>query len=134
MWIKRRKTLLSTFWTLNGLSSEQTWIVFTQGCFAQIWLKLAKWFSGRLLNFVIISTWKRTGPFTKLNSLHPGIICVKLVEISQVVMKKKILKFCKCIFAISYLSLLENRCGPSFQQTWIPFTKGCFGISLIEIS
>jgi hypothetical protein len=53
----------------------------------QVWLKLAQWFwrrrfsndSSHFYIFVIISPLKRTWPFiwTKLNSLHPRIICTK---------------------------------------------------------
>ena len=53
----------------------------------QVWLKLAQWFWWRgLLNFVeyfcyfvIISPWKRVGPFfwTNLNPLHPRVLCAK---------------------------------------------------------
>ena len=35
-------------------------------------------------------------------------------------------------FAISQLSPLGKGQGPSFQQTWIPFTQGCFVPSLVE--
>ena len=59
-------------------------------------------------------------PFTQ------GCFVLSLVEIGQVVVEKKILKVCQCIFAISLLSPLGKGCGPSFEQTWIPFTKGCF--------
>ena len=43
-------------------------------------------------------------------------------------------KFCQSIFAISQLSPLGKGRGPSFEQTWIPFTQGCFVPSLVEIS
>ena len=49
-----------------------------------------------------------------------------LVKIGTVVLENKILKFCQCIFAISFLSPLE-------KQTWIPFTHVCVVLSLIEI-
>ena len=47
----------------------------------QVWLKLAQWFRRRrFLNFcysVIISPWKRAGPFfwINLNPLHPRMHC-----------------------------------------------------------
>ena len=41
--------------------------------------------------------------------------------------------FCQCIFAISFLSSLEKRSGPSFEQTRIPFTSECVVPSLVEI-
>ena len=76
----------------RGPSFEQTWIPFIQGCFVP-----------------------------------------SLVEIGSVVLEKKIFKFCQCIFAISQLSPLGKGRGPSFEQTWIPFTRGCFVPSLVEI-
>ena len=36
-------------------------------------------------------------------------------------------------FDISLLSPLEIGRGPLFEQTWIPFTQGCFGPILVEI-
>ena len=57
-----------------------------------------------------------------------------LVEIDPVVLKKKIFKVGQCIFAISLLFPLGKGPGPSFDQTWIPFTQGCFVPSLVEIS
>ena len=44
-----------------------------------------------------------------------------LVEIGPVVLKKKILKFHQCIFAI--LSLLGKRRGPLFQLLELPSPK-----------
>ena len=43
-------------------------------------------------HFVIISTWKRAGPFiwTNLNPLHPRMLVPSLVEIGSVVLEKKI--------------------------------------------
>ena len=69
---------------------EQTWIHFIQGYIVPNWLKLVQVFWGRIFflissmyfcYFVIISPWKRAGPFiwTNLNSLHPRMFmyCVK---------------------------------------------------------
>ena len=47
-------------------------------------------------------------------------------------LEKKIHKFRQCIFAISILSPLGKRRGPSFEQNWIPFTKGCFQYGSIK--
>ena len=44
--------------------------------------------------------------------------CVpSLVETGPVVLEKKSFKFRQCIFAISYLSPLGKRLGPSFKHT-----------------
>ena len=56
-----------------------------------------------------------------------------LVEIGPVVLEKKISLFRQCIFTISLLSLLGKGHGPSFKETLIPFTQGCFVPSLVEI-
>ena len=39
---------------------------------------------------------------------------------------EKTFKFTWCIFALSWLSPLGKKRGPSFEQNWIPFTQGCF--------
>ena len=56
-----------------------------------------------------------------------------LVENGPVVLEKKTFKSFQCIFSISQLSPLWERRGPSFEQTWIPFTKGCSVPCLVEI-
>ena len=55
-----------------------------------------------------------------------------LVEIDSVVLEKKVVffKFCQFIFA-NYLHGKGR--GTSFEQTGIPFTQGCFVLSLVEI-
>ena len=56
------------------------------------------------------------------NHLHP-----------RTLFGENIFKFRNCIFAFSLLSLLEKGCGPSFEQTSIPFTHRCFLLSLADI-
>ena len=34
---------------------------------------------------------------------------------------------------MSLLSLLKKKNGPTFEQTWSPFTQGCFVPNLVEI-
>ena len=62
-------------------SFEQTWIPFTKECFVPSLdgeedLEI---FSMSFLYFVIISPWKRAGPFiwTNYNLLYPRMLCVK---------------------------------------------------------
>ena len=55
-----------------------------------------------------------------------------LDETDLVVLEKNIFKFHQRIFAISLLSPLGKGQGPSFEQTSILFTQGCFVPSLIE--
>ena len=66
-----------------------------------------------------------------LSLLHVRMLCAKLVEIGWVVLEKK--SFHQCIFVILLLSPLVKGHGPSFEQTWIPFTHGYFVVSLVEI-
>ena len=56
-----------------------------------------------------------------------------LVKIGPVVLEKKIFNSCQFIFINSRLSPLWEGRGPSFEQTWIPFTQGYFVPSLVEI-
>ena len=53
-----------------------------------------------------------------------GRVLLPLVEITPLVFEKTFLKFSQCIFAISLLSLLETGRDPSFEQIWVPVTKG----------
>ena len=82
----RKKTPIFNFWDFYGSSFEQTWITFTQRCFVPIW----NWPSGSgeedfsifslyFRYFVIISPWKKVGPFisTNLSSHYPRIHCAK---------------------------------------------------------
>ena len=80
-------------------------VLFTQGCFVgvQVWLKFQM---KKMLIFV---------------------------EISPLVLEKKIFRFRQYIFAISLAPSLEKERGPSFEQTWIPFTKGYFLPNLVVI-
>ena len=55
------------------------------------------------------------------------------VEVGPVVLEKKIFNSCQFIFFISQLSAIWDGLGPSFEQTWILLTQGCFVPSLIEI-
>ena len=90
--IKRRKNPLFTLQEFIGFSFEETWILFTQGCFMP-----------------------------------------SLVEIGSVVLEKKIFKSCQYIIINSQLSPLWEGRGPSFEQTWIPFTLGFLVPSLVEM-
>ena len=62
-----------------------------------------------------------------------GCFKPSLVEIGPAVLEKKIFKCCQCNFTILQLSPLVRGNGPSFEQTWIPFTQGCFMPSLVKI-
>ena len=57
-----------------------------------------------------------------------------LFEIGPVVLRKKIFQVRQCIFAISLLSPLWKGRGPSFEQTWIPISEGCFVPSRLKLA
>ena len=83
--------------------------------------------------FVIISPWKRAGPFiwTKLNLLYIRMLCAKFSWNSLSESGEEDFKI-----SLRYFSLFRNflpfgkGCGHSFEQTWKPFTQGCIVPSL----
>ena len=111
----------------------------------KVWLKLAQWvWRRRFLYFVnvfspfcnyISPLEKEQGPSFEQTWIPftQGCFVPSLVEIGSVVLERKFFKICQCIFAISQLSPLGKGQGPSFEQTWIPFTQGYFVPSLVKI-
>ena len=55
-----------------------------------------------------------------------------LVEIGQVVLEKRIYLML-WMYILLFCNNLGKGRGPSFEQSWILFTQGCFVSSLIEI-
>ena len=47
--------------------------------------------------------------------------------------RRRLLKFCLCIFANFVIFTLEKGCDPSCEQTWILFTQGWIVLYLVEI-
>ena len=62
-----------------------------------------------------------------------GFFVPSLVESGTVVLEKKIFKYFDYNLTFLLLSSLVKGHGPSFEQTWIPSTQGCFVPSLVEI-
>ena len=62
-----------------------------------------------------------------------GCFVPNLVEIVPIVLKRGFLNIFQYNFTISLLSPLWKRRGPSFEQSWISSTQGCFVVSLVEI-
>ena len=102
------------------------------------------WTSGQekkiFKSFQFISIFSQLSPllgrawlfiWTNLNPLQQGIIVSSLVEIGIGVLVKKTFKSSQCIFTIFQLAPFWEGCGPSFVQTWIPFTQECFVPSLV---
>ena len=86
-------------------------------------------------HFVIISPWKRAGLFiwTNLNPLHPRMLCAKFGWNWPSGSGEEDFKMSSMYFRYFVIISLGKGRGPSFEQTWIPFTQGCFVPSLIEI-
>ena len=79
--------------------------------------------------------WEGRGPSFEQTWIPfiQGYFVPSLGKIGPVVLEKKIFKSCQFIFVNSRLSPLWEGRGPSFEQTWIPFTQGYFVPSLVEI-
>ena len=88
--------------------------------------------------FVFISPWKRAGPFiwTNLNPLHPRMPSPKFGWnwLSGYGEEDIFVSWSSMYFRYLVFTPLGKGRGPSFEQTWIPFTQGCLLPSLIEIS
>ena len=86
-------------------------------------------------NFVIFSPWKGWGPLFEHIWIPfiQGSFGSSLVEIGAVVLEKMIFLIRLCNFTILQLSPLRKGNGPSFEQTWIPFTPGSFVLRLVKI-
>ena len=63
----------------------------------------------------------------KLNPHHLRMLCTMFCS------WENDFNVCQYIFAIFLLSPLGEGHGTSFEQTWFPFTQGCFVPSLVEI-
>ena len=87
--------------------------------------------------FVIFFPWKRAGPsiWKHLNPLHLRMLYAKFGWnwLSGSEEEDFFLNFVNVFLLFrNYLSLKKNG-GPSFEQTLIPLTQGCFIPSLVEI-
>ena len=91
----------------------------------QVWLKLAMWFLRRFLKLVnVFSLIRYYLPLVKGMAIcvpiYQGCYVSSLVEIGQVIIKKKTLKVGQFIFAISLLSTLGKGCDPSLNRPESP--------------
>ena len=68
-----------------------------------------------------------------LRPLHKWMLCVMFSLNWPRGSWRKFSKLLQFLFAISLLSFLGKGRDLSFQQTWIPFTQGCFALSLVVI-
>ena len=135
--------MLSPLGKEHGHSFEETWIPFTQRCILPSLVEIGsvvlenvfKFHQCIFLYFVIISLLKNVGPFiwTILNPLHTRMHCAKFGEIGPVVLEEKIIKFSQCIFAISLLSPLLDKCGALHLENLSPHHQRMLCARLVEI-
>ena len=104
---------------MNGSSFEQTWIPLTQGCtvagFVEIVPVVLEKKSMCFCFFVIISPWKRAGPFISpnLGPLHPRMFCVKFgLKLVQWFWRRRFINF------VNIFLLFHNY--PPLKRAW-PF-------------
>ena len=66
----------------------------------------------------------------KIESLHPRMLCAKFGWNWPTGEKDFLISM---YFRYFIIISPRKRVGPTFEQTWIPFTQGCFVPSLVEI-
>ena len=94
--------------------------------------KICKFPECFFLHLLIFSLWKKICHLNMnrlKSSLLKAVLLFKqsLVELAQWFQRTRLINFC-----ISYIPRLgKGRC-PSSVQIWIPFTQGCFVLSLAE--
>ena len=105
--------------------------------------KLALWFlRRRFLKFVnVFSLFRYYLPLEKGVALHlnklespspKDALSQVWLKLAQWFLRRRFLKFVNVFSLFPYYLPLENNWGPSFEQTWIPFTQGYFVPSLVE--
>ena len=111
----------------------------------RIWLKLAKWFWRSIyFNFVIFFPISLLSPlgkgidslffFLKLNLLYSRTFCAKFGWTwSTGSWEDGFQKLSIYFYYLPIMSPWERR-GPSFIQTWVPFTQGCYLSSLLKLT
>ena len=81
-------------------------------------------------------------PFGKDVAIHLNIFnsaspkdasCLVWLKLAWWFWRKRFLNFVNAFLLFCYHLPLEKRCGPSFEQSWIPLNQGCFVTSLVEI-
>ena len=65
----------------------------------------------------------------KLNFLHPMMLCAKF---ARWFWRRRFLKLYSFLLFLTYFPFWKV-CGPSFEQTWIPFNQWCIVPSLVKI-
>ena len=141
MLIKRRKNLLSTLWQLNGSSFEQTWIPFMHPrmhCGRFGW----NWPSGSGEEDFYILLFRNHLPLEKGRALHlyklqcpspKDVLCHVWLKLNLWFLRIRFFLISSMYFYYFTIISLGKGWGPSFEQTWNPFTQGWIVPSLVEI-
>ena len=84
---------------------------------------------------LLLSLWElNCSSLNKIESHSPKeVLCQVWLKLAQWFWRRRFFNFVNEFFAFSLLSPFGKGQGPSFEQTWIPFTQGCFVPSLVEI-
>ena len=130
----------------QGPSFEQNWIPFTQGCIVHILVEIGSVVLEKnifFFNFVnVFSLFCYYLPLEEDRALHlnkieipssKDALCQVWLKLAQWFRRRRFLKFRLCFFRYFLIISLGKGRVPSFEQTWIPFTQGCFVLSLVEI-
>ena len=122
---------------------EKIWISSAQGCFMPhlvetvpvvLKKKIFKYSPHIFIILLLSPLYEWCRPlFVKIwNPSTQGCFVPNLVEIGPVVLKRGFLNLFNIIFYFAFISPLREAC-PSFEQTWISSSQGCFVSSLVEI-
>ena len=141
--IKRWKTPLLSLRELNVSSFQQTWILFTQGCFVPSLVEIGQVVLERIFKFrQCIFAISQLSPLVKgrvpsLNKFESpsseDAFCQVWLKLAQWFWRRRFFNFVNvCWIFRNYLPLVKGL-GPSFEQTWMPFAQGCIVPSLVEI-
>ena len=140
--IKENKPIIY-YMRIKWFSNWTNLISITQGCFSAKfgWNRHSGSGEKSLLYFVYIflllnkyPPWKKGGALllNKLDSHHPRMVCAKFGWNWRNGLGEDfwLLLMYFCDFVIIFFG--KGR-GPSFEQTWIPFSQKCIVLSLVEI-
>ena len=75
----------------------------------------------------MVLSLKKLGPPS-----HKDALCQVWLQLAKWFWRERFLDFVN-VFSLFRIMSLGKRWGPSFEQTWIPFTRGCIVPSLVEI-
>ena len=126
--------------SLNWETSSNQWIHLNEVMIIYI-IKLTKVFRGRFFKFAyVFSQFRNYFPLEKGGALHlitlespspKDALCKVWFKLAWWFWRRWFFKFVN-VFSLFRNYLPWKRIGPSFEQTWIPFTQGCLLPSFVE--